>query len=145
MIHPVLPPSLPSAPILELYCVVEGDDPNHVFLVKIARTESVGMLKKAIKEEKKVAFEHVDADSLQLWKVSMEADDRLKENVEELALREEKVLSSVARLSTVFSDKLQDERVHVIVGPAPLIGECTSSVALSVTDRDPSSATRGSS
>jgi hypothetical protein len=145
VIHPVPPPNLPSVPILQLNCFVQGDDRNQVFPVEIANNKPISALKKAIKEEKKVAFEHVDADSLQLWKVSMEADDRLKENVEKLALREEKVLSSVARLSTVFSDKLEDERVHVIVGPAPLIGECTSSVALSVTDRDPSSATRGSS
>jgi hypothetical protein len=144
VIHPV-PPNLPSVPILQLNCFVPGDGRNQVFPVEIANNKPISALKKVIKEEKKVAFEHVDADLLQLWKVSMEADDRLKENVEKLALREEKVLSSVARLSTVFSDKLDDERVHVIVSLAPLIGECTSSVALSITDCDPSSATCGSS
>ena len=36
--------------------------------------------------------------------------------MEKLELREEELLSSVVRLSTVFSDKLEDEHVHVIVG-----------------------------
>jgi hypothetical protein len=45
--------------------------------------------------------------------------------VEKLALREEEVLSSVVRLSTVFSDKLDDEHVHIIVDPAHVSeGKC---------------------
>jgi len=60
--------SLPSP--LELHCIVQGDDTDHVFPVTIATTESVGALKKAIKEENKHAFEQVDAKILNLWKAS---------------------------------------------------------------------------
>jgi hypothetical protein len=58
-------------PILELNCFVHDDDPRRVFPIKIVTTGSAGTLKKAIKEEKKVALEHVDADALRLWKVSI--------------------------------------------------------------------------
>jgi hypothetical protein len=54
---------------LELNCIVQGDEPTHAFLVKILNTKNVGALKKAIKEEKTHAFEQVDADTLNLWKV----------------------------------------------------------------------------
>jgi hypothetical protein len=53
---------------------VEGDDTPHIFSVKINCTESVGTLKKAIKEEKKHAFQHVDADTLNIWKVGTLVD-----------------------------------------------------------------------
>jgi hypothetical protein len=41
-----------------------------MFPVKIAPGESVGALKKAIKEEKRPAFDDMPADRLDLWKVS---------------------------------------------------------------------------
>ena len=55
---------------LELFCWVQGDDYRQAFSLEIAGTKTVSALKKAIKEEKKVAFKHVDADTLKLWKVS---------------------------------------------------------------------------
>jgi hypothetical protein len=55
---------------LELFCWVQGDDLQEAFSLEIAGTKTVSALKKAIKEEKKVAFEHVDAGSLKLWAVS---------------------------------------------------------------------------
>ena len=55
---------------LELFCWVQGDDHRQAFSLKIAGTETVSALKKAIKEKKKLAFDHVPADTLKLWKVS---------------------------------------------------------------------------
>ena len=81
-----------------------GDDPSHVFPVKIAHTESVGALKKAIKNEKKHAFEHVDADTLNLWEVSIPVDNGFKENVRKFKLKDEEMLSPVDDLSHVFVD-----------------------------------------
>jgi hypothetical protein len=60
---------------LELFCWVQGDPHDQAFAVKIAGTERVGALKKAIKEEKKVAFVQVDANNLKLWKVSASYQD----------------------------------------------------------------------
>jgi hypothetical protein len=56
--------NLPSEPVLDLNCLVLGDDISaaHVFSVKVAKSETVGGLKKAIKNQKKV--------ELVLWKVS---------------------------------------------------------------------------
>src|SRR6267154_736510 len=56
--------------ILELNCWVLGDVPRRVFPVKIGSAETVGYLKKAIKDEKKPLFDDITADSLDLWKVS---------------------------------------------------------------------------
>ena len=50
--------------MLLLNCWVLGEDSTRIFPVKIDRDENVGCLKLAIKEVKKVAFEHIDADRL---------------------------------------------------------------------------------
>jgi len=54
----------------KLNCLVLGDDPNHIFPVNIAQTQTVGDLKKVIKDEKKPQFDHIPADGLKLWNVS---------------------------------------------------------------------------
>lgn len=57
--------------MLNLNCWVLGDDPQRVFPVKIASSETVGGLKDAIKDKMKPEFDHAAANSLILWKVSM--------------------------------------------------------------------------
>jgi hypothetical protein len=57
--------------VLELNCWVRGDDWDHVFPIKIAQTESVGALKELIKEKKQHTFQHMDANTLKLWQVSV--------------------------------------------------------------------------
>ena len=52
--------------ILKLNCWVLGDDPHHIFPVKVASSKMVIYLKKAIKDEKKHVFNDLDADSLDL-------------------------------------------------------------------------------
>lgn len=54
-------------PLLSLNCYVLGDSPQQIFLVKIASTETVSTLEGAIKAEKSQTFQHIDADTLQLW------------------------------------------------------------------------------
>ena len=100
---------------LELFCFIHGDDPRHVFPVKIARTESVGTLKKAIKDEKKLALKHVDADSLTLWNVSIAVDKDFKENVGKFELRDDDALSPVDRLSKIFDVQPDSGHLHIIV------------------------------
>ncbi len=43
----------------------------------IAANKSVGSLKDAVKEKKKPEFDHVSADTLVLWKVSIPVDSNL--------------------------------------------------------------------
>ncbi|KAG1856707.1 hypothetical protein DFJ58DRAFT_659315 [Suillus subalutaceus] len=62
--------ALSAIPMFSLNCLVLGDDPIYTFPIKITRTESVGDLKKLIKEEKRPEFNAVAADRLQLWNVS---------------------------------------------------------------------------
>ena len=59
--------------LLELCCFVLGD----AFVVEIAGTESVGTLKEFIKEKKKNALQHVDAATLNLFRVSIPFDNDL--------------------------------------------------------------------
>ena len=54
---------------LDLNCWVIGDPHTRVFPVKILNTETVGSLKKVIKDENPESFSNVDARSLDLWKV----------------------------------------------------------------------------
>ena len=44
---------------------------SHIFPVKLSKTESADTLNKAIEEEKKLPFDHLAADTLVLWKVSV--------------------------------------------------------------------------
>jgi hypothetical protein len=70
---------------------VLGDGPLNVFPVKISKTETVGVLRKLIKDEKRPVFDHVTADSLILWKVSIPVDLSLKWKLGELQLDEENI------------------------------------------------------
>ena len=79
-----------------------GESRSHIFPVKIAGTESVGALKKAIKNEKKPAFYHVPADTLVLWKVAFPVVDSLEEIVKNFDGGEP--LSPVDKLSNVLSN-----------------------------------------
>jgi hypothetical protein len=110
---------MPSVPILDLNCFVHDDDPRHVFSLKIARTESVSTLRKAIKEEKKVAFEHVDADALELWDVSIAGDDFFEENVSKFEFVDEKALKPMTILNQTFPEPPEVGHLHIIVRSPP--------------------------
>ena len=120
-----------------LNCWVCGEKASRVFPVKIAGTESVGTLKKAIKEENSIAFQHVDAVAIDLWQVSVHcfdvsrstpelwqvdvlADDSLQEAVRDLSLDDVKPLSSVKRLSGLYKEALPaDDHVHIVIRRPP--------------------------
>ena len=108
---------------LELNCLVLGDDPSHVFPVKIADSESIGSLKKAIREEKKHAFQDVDADSLKLFRVSFPVNDDLDATLTHFQCEHDaasvRYLSRpVTRLKGLFSDP-EPEHIHVIMQSLP--------------------------
>ena len=50
---------------------MRGDDWDHVFPVEIANTKSAGALKELIREKKQHTFQHLDANELKLWQVSV--------------------------------------------------------------------------
>jgi hypothetical protein len=118
--YPVPAPSSPSVHIFELNCFVQGDDASQVFSVEIANNKPISALRKAIKEEKQPQLDHVTADSLTLWNVSIPVDDGLKENVSNV-IRVQEALSPAVQLSDVFTDVLIQKHVHIIV-KSPRIG-----------------------
>jgi hypothetical protein len=61
--------------LLELNCLVLGDDPSLIFTVEIANIKSVSTLKKAIKDENNHTFQHVDTRSFELYHISFFPDD----------------------------------------------------------------------
>ena len=113
-------PRLSDPPLLEINCLVLGEPRTHIFPVAIAPTKTVGALKKAIKIEKMPAFDHVPADTLILWKVSIPVDDSLGDNLRNLV--DEQSLSPVEALSEVFTSSPDRKHLHIIVKPPP-VGE----------------------
>jgi Crinkler effector protein N-terminal domain len=104
---------------LQLNCWVFGDETQNVFPVKVPKTETVGHLKKAIKEENP-DFGEIAARSLVLWKVSILANRSLKEEVTKLDLDNTEPLAPLNGLLEVFSiHELNRKRVHVVVRSPP--------------------------
>jgi len=115
------PPS-ESQPQLNLNCLVLGDDASHIFPIEIAEYKTVGALKDDIKDKKKHAFQHVDADTLVLWKVSIPVSRSLTENLSKHDFLDEGSLLPVEELSDVFSDSPARRHLHIVVR-APPAGE----------------------
>ena len=112
-----------TATPLRLNCWVLGEDSTRIFPVKVDHDENVGALKKAIKEEKKPAFDHIIADSLEIWNVSIpiHEDTNLQAQVKDLRLHERKPLWPLRGLLRIFRG-LDQEALHVVV-KAPSISE----------------------
>jgi len=102
---------------LQLNCWVFDDDVSQVFPVKIANTESVGTLRDAIKDKKKLSLHHVDSDALALWKVSFPVNHNLQQSLANLDLTDETSLSSVDDLVELFSEVPPRKHLHIVVKP----------------------------
>jgi hypothetical protein len=103
-----------------LNCWVLGDETSRVFTVEIASTKNVSTLKKAIKEEKKPAFDHIPADAIDLWNVSFSiaVDRNLEEHLVGVDIEHQEPLSPVAKLSEVFPGSLVGKNLHVVIQAA---------------------------
>jgi len=95
--------------LLQLNCWVLSEDSTRIFPVKIDRDENVGGLKKAINEEKK-AFNHIDANSLELWEVSFPIDDHASKKSQT-----EPPLKSNKKLSFLWHGNPSDDDLHILV------------------------------
>ncbi|KAJ3782219.1 hypothetical protein GGU10DRAFT_436776 [Lentinula aff. detonsa] len=116
----VRPPTVAAPPnpqpLLELNCLVLGDQRNHIFPVKIAATESVGFLKEAIKGKKTHRFNRVDADDLVLWRVSEVFDENLENKLQQAEFPTKPSLSPIDELGIVFLNSPVKGRLHIVVG-----------------------------
>ena len=97
--------------MLALNCFVLGETLQNIFPVKIDAAKNVSILKEFIKERKKFAFEHVDAKTLMLWKVSMPYSDI--NSLAELPAGE--ALIPVKKLSGIFPNHEVGENIDVII------------------------------
>ena len=104
-----------SARILELNCLILGDDPSLIFTVEISETRPVSILKKEIWKENRNSFKAVDADTLVLWKVSLPVNENFKQILGEFEPDEEiELRQPLTRLSSVFRNP-KDGYLHIIV------------------------------
>ena len=109
---------------LYINCLVFGDGSSHLFTIEIEDTKNVSALKKAIKDEKKHSFEHVDADSLDIFKVSIPMDDDIDSTLKRFQPEHDPergvhhLSLPVKPLKGVFGDPI-DEHIHVIVQHPP--------------------------
>jgi hypothetical protein len=96
-------------------------------MVEIASNKPVYALKNAIKDARKVAFQHIDSHDLNLWEVSIPINDSLGDNVKKIKLGDKKPLSPADTLFEVFSVRPKRRHLHIIV-QSPPISECKSLV-----------------
>ena len=107
--------------MLTLYCWVMGDETQRCFPIEILHGKDVSILKKAIKEEKTPQLDHLPADALTLWKVSIpveEIDTRLRyfqprDDLDNGVYQ----LSPMDELSDIFQDKPPRKHIHIVVQP----------------------------
>ena len=117
-----------KSPLLLLNCWVLGEDSARIFSVEINGNKNVGCLKNAIKEEMKPAFDHITANSLDVWNVSIpiDRDTNIEEQVENLKVLQTKCLLPVELLSNIFRNVVE-KYLHVIVWAST--GECSPDFA----------------
>ena len=96
---------------ISINCWIISEDSGHIFLVELQATKTVGALKRALKEENKQALQHIDANNLVLWKVSLPADEDLDEKLEKLNLDDKHPLRPLMKLSSLFADQLVDNHL----------------------------------
>lgn len=103
---------------LTLFCLVDGE--KTAFPVEFVPSDSVGKLKDLIKAKKSVVFEHVDANNLTLWKVSIPVvpnKERKAISLAEVPWKEE--LDEMDDLSDVFKETPPKKTIHVIIQRPP--------------------------
>jgi hypothetical protein len=116
-------PTITMSGTFNLNCLVLGHDASHIFPIEIGENKTVGALRKAIKDEKRHAFQHVDADTLVLWKVSIPVSRSLADNLSKFDFVDEGSLLPVEELTDVFSGSPARRHLHIVVRGPPA-GEC---------------------
>ena len=101
---------------LSLNCWILSDSHKHIFIVNIRDTQKVAILKDLIKEKKSVAFQDVDWDNIELWKVSpsIAVSSKLEEHIREHGIVMEDFLLPLDRILEIFPDTLVEKNLHVV-------------------------------
>ncbi|KAF9235725.1 hypothetical protein BU15DRAFT_15372, partial [Melanogaster broomeanus] len=103
-------------------CWVHGADVGTIFPVKISSTETVGELKKAIKNEKAVRFCDVDADDLDLYPFRpVDPDEDLENELKQWKLGCNARLGPRRRLSVCFPESDVGRWLVIVSAPRSYI------------------------
>ncbi|KAF9945903.1 hypothetical protein BGZ72_000878 [Mortierella alpina] len=111
------------ADLFTLFCLIDGEASSNAFPVSITSAETVGDLKKLIKTKKTNAFSDVDADLLNLWRVSIpiiEDSDKVPILLNNVPDKERKKLGP-ATLLLMYLVQPPEETIHIVV-QRPLSG-----------------------
>lgn len=106
---------MPPKKLLKLNCSwIDDENPNdNVLSVDISKHETVGDLKKAIKNDAQVTFAGIDAHRLRLSKVSIPMGDLSREKIQEDLDKEQ--LHPLQPLDEIFAAAPDPKSVHVLV------------------------------
>lgn len=116
---------------LQLNCqVFDGEcSVGRIFSIQILATATVENLREAIKQKKENAFRNIDADTLELWSVSIPSNE-----ISEALLRENTLprdsLDSLEELGHLFPDTPAAKHLHIIVRPPAIAGLCSTVLVL---------------
>ncbi|KAF9383999.1 hypothetical protein BGX21_001414 [Mortierella sp. AD011] len=108
-----------TATKLKFFCVVEKESTS--FPVDILDSETVGDLKKAIKEAKKSKLDEFDADKLTLKIIPGSATKNELPNLADTSLEE--LDDELQKLSTYFVHGTEESRIRIIVKPPQQVEE----------------------
>jgi hypothetical protein len=104
--------------MVTIFCLLAGDPFQNSFPLDIHNDQSIGHLKKMIKEEARPALDNVVASQLAIYSVSIaDGDDALLQKVyRELGQEEHSIpeLHGRTKISTAFPNP-DDESLYVIV------------------------------
>lgn len=108
---------------LSLNCIVFEGQPSykHLFSIQIAAEHTVELLKEAIKNKKRKAFQNIDADDLELWSVSIPRRTISEARLHELTTSLES-LDPLEELGRLFPDTPPKDLLHIIVQPPHTAG-----------------------
>ena len=98
--------------MLTLICYILGYNRDAIFTIDIEETRIVSVLKDRIKE--KMKLKEV-ATQLVLWKVDLPPTDDFQIDLDKIDLVDKKLLSSLMKLSDIFSPPLNEGHVHVLI------------------------------
>ncbi|KAF8977857.1 hypothetical protein BGZ46_007074, partial [Entomortierella lignicola] len=99
---------------IKLFCVIDKD--ATVFPVEVAVDDSIGGLKKRIKEEKPIDLSDVDADKLSLWKISIPSAPKRIITLDNLEAEDKTELDdSTADISELFDQDPPKNTIHIII------------------------------
>ncbi|KAF9195849.1 hypothetical protein BGZ49_002952 [Haplosporangium sp. Z 27] len=99
---------------IKLFCIIDGE--STPISIKIRTDETVDDIKKAIKKEKAIQLADIDADKLDLWKVSIPSAPKRTITLDNLEEEDKTELDdSTTEISELFGQDPPKKAIHIII------------------------------